>query len=166
MEGKEHAQTPRLPSNRSDLIDDLLISILARLSPLEIICTSMVCSSWNRIVRSSSHSRRAEAPWLLLPSETEEGEDVDGCHFFNVEEPREKTKIYKLKKQSIQEFRKVAVHRIIPWMAHSLRSWKILSSSFESLFKYPDSPSSSGNDSGYCALFGWRRLYVLDRSNS
>ncbi|KAK9206557.1 hypothetical protein WN943_016836 [Citrus x changshan-huyou] len=77
MEGKEHAQTPRLPSNRSDLIDDLLISILARLSPLEIICTSMVCSSWNRIVRSSSHSRRAEAPWLLLPSETEEGEDVD-----------------------------------------------------------------------------------------
>ncbi|ESR57181.1 hypothetical protein CICLE_v10023779mg, partial [Citrus x clementina] len=74
-------RTPILSSNWSDLNDDILISILARLSPLEIICASMVCSSWNRI-----------APWLLLPSETEEA--------------RNRAKIYKLKNRVCKDFGK------------------------------------------------------------
>ncbi|GAY52535.1 hypothetical protein CUMW_142580 [Citrus unshiu] len=62
--------TPK-KANWSDLLVELLVSILTHSSSLEILRSSIVCSLWNKIIRDHES---VLVLWIILPSKTTEAD--------------------------------------------------------------------------------------------
>ncbi|KAL0834589.1 hypothetical protein Bca101_086478 [Brassica carinata] len=110
------------PESWSDLPQDLLNSILERLSFANFQRAKAVCSSWHASSRQCVHIPKSQIHWLILfPEDDENNNNNYPCTLFN---PQERDKRYKTQDLGLEFAKSFCISTYGSWllMRHPLRS--------------------------------------------